>query len=71
MDILLTTINYPPEVGGAAHLYHQLALSLKNRGHEVTAPTNYPCYNVQDVPPNVIVVGNLARITRGQAVCAS
>jgi colanic acid biosynthesis glycosyl transferase WcaI len=51
MDILLITINYPPEIGGAAHLIHELASGLKERNHEVTVLTNYPCYNLKVVPP--------------------
>jgi putative colanic acid biosynthesis glycosyltransferase WcaI len=50
MDILLITINYPPEIGGAAHLIHELALSLKKRGHQVTVLTNYPSYNLKVIP---------------------
>lgn len=51
MRVMLITINYPPEIAGAAHLIHELALSLKNRGHAVTVLTNFPCYNVEVVPP--------------------
>jgi colanic acid biosynthesis glycosyl transferase WcaI len=51
MRILLITINYPPEIGGAAHLIHEMALSLKDRGHQVTVLTNYPCYNLKVIPP--------------------
>jgi colanic acid biosynthesis glycosyl transferase WcaI len=51
VDILLITINYPPEIGGAPHLIHELALSLRDRGHEVTVLTSYPRYNLSVVPP--------------------
>jgi colanic acid biosynthesis glycosyl transferase WcaI len=51
MKAMLVTINYPPEIGGAPHLIHELALSLKARGHDVTVLTGYPCYNIKVVPP--------------------
>jgi len=50
MKILLITINYPPEIGGAPHLIHELAVSLKGRGHQVTVLTGYPRHNLQEVP---------------------
>jgi colanic acid biosynthesis glycosyl transferase WcaI len=50
MDILLITINYPPEIGGAPHLIHALASNLKARGHDVIVLTGYPHYNIQEVP---------------------
>jgi colanic acid biosynthesis glycosyl transferase WcaI len=51
MRTLLITVNYPPEIGGAPHLIHELALSLRERGHEVTVLTGYPRYNLSVVPP--------------------
>lgn len=51
MRILLVTINYPPEIGGAPHLIYELACGLKAQGHGVTVLTGYPRYNVQVVPP--------------------
>jgi colanic acid biosynthesis glycosyl transferase WcaI len=51
MKVLLVTINYPPEIGGAPHLIHELALSLKGRGHQVTVLTGYPRHNLQEIPP--------------------
>ena len=51
MRILLITINYPPEIGGAPHLIYQLAIRLKARGHEITVLTGYPRYNINVVPP--------------------
>jgi len=50
MDILLVTINYPPEIGGAPHLIYELALGLQARGHVVTVLTGYPRYNLKVVP---------------------
>jgi colanic acid biosynthesis glycosyl transferase WcaI len=51
MDILLVTINYLPEIGGAPHLIHELALTLQERGHKVTVLTGYPRYNLEVIPP--------------------
>ena len=52
MKILLITINFPPEIGGAPHLIYELARSLQARGHEITVLTGYPTYNVTDLPPH-------------------
>ncbi len=51
MEVMLITINYPPEIGGAPHLIHELALSLQEQGHKVTVLTGYPRYNIKVVPP--------------------
>lgn len=51
MKVMLITINYPPEIGGASHLIHELALSLHERDHKVTVLTGYPRYNIKVVPP--------------------
>jgi colanic acid biosynthesis glycosyl transferase WcaI len=51
MKVLLVTINYPPEIGGAPHLIHGLAVSLKGHGHHVTVLTGYPRHNLLEVPP--------------------
>ena len=51
MNIAFVTINYPPEIGGAPHLIHELALSLEGRGHRVTVLTGFPRYNLKVVPP--------------------
>jgi glycosyltransferase involved in cell wall biosynthesis len=50
LNVLLVTPYYPPEIGGAAHLIHELALSLKAKGHNVTVLTGYPRYNVKVLP---------------------
>lgn len=50
MNVLLITINYPPEIGGAPHLIGALASNLKARGHDVTVLTGYPHYNLKEVP---------------------
>ncbi|OGP57436.1 MAG: hypothetical protein A2162_08600 [Deltaproteobacteria bacterium RBG_13_52_11b] len=51
LKILLVTPNYPPEIGGAAHLIYELAVSLKCKGHAVTVLTGYPRYNLKVTPP--------------------
>jgi colanic acid biosynthesis glycosyl transferase WcaI len=50
LNILLVTPNYPPEIGGAAHLIYELAASLKAKGHDVTVLTGFPSYNVKVTP---------------------
>jgi len=47
MEILIMTNYFPPEIGGASHLYYELAESLVRRGHEVTVVTGFPRYNVK------------------------
>ncbi len=44
---MLLTYYYPPEVAAAAHLYHQLATALVERGHEVQVVTGFPRYNAR------------------------
>ena len=51
MNILLVTINYPPEIVGAAHLIHELAQSLQAQKNKVTVLTAYPRYNLKEIPP--------------------
>ena len=46
MRILLITNYFPPEIGAASHLYHELGRALVRRGHEVTVLTGTPRYNV-------------------------
>lgn len=50
MNISLIAPNYPPEIGGAAHLIYELALSLKGLGHNVTVLTGFPHYNIKTLP---------------------
>ncbi len=50
MKIFLISITYPPEIGGAAHLIHGLADSLKQMGHEITVVTCFPSYNLTEIP---------------------
>lgn len=51
VQVFIVTINYPPEIGGAPHLIHELALGLRSRGHKVTVLTGYPRYNVNVMLP--------------------
>ena len=46
MRILLVSAYFPPEVGSASHLYHELATALTGLGHQVTVLTTLPGYNV-------------------------
>jgi colanic acid biosynthesis glycosyl transferase WcaI len=50
LRILLVTITYPPEIGGAAHLIHALVLGLRERGHQAAILTTYPSYNLKNIP---------------------
>lgn len=50
MKISLIAITYPPEIGGAAHLISDLALSLQARGNAVTVYTCFPTYNLKEIP---------------------
>jgi len=45
MKLLLIVANFLPEIGSAAHIYHDLGLDLVKRGHEVHEVhviTSYP-----------------------------
>lgn len=42
MKILLIVANYIPEIGAAAHIYHDLGKAFVHRGHEVDVITSYP-----------------------------
>jgi len=42
MRILLVVAYYIPEIGSAAHVYHDLAKAFVKRGHEVHIITSYP-----------------------------
>lgn len=50
MRVLILTNYFPPEIGGAAHLFYELAASLAQRGHQVTVVTGFPRYNVKERP---------------------
>ena len=42
MRILMLTERFPPEVRASGHLFHELAVGLVERGHEVGAVTKMP-----------------------------
>jgi len=42
MKLLLVVPNFFPEIGSAAHIYHDLAKGFRQRGHEVDVLTSYP-----------------------------
>jgi glycosyltransferase involved in cell wall biosynthesis len=48
MRLLILTNYFPPEVGGAAHLYYEMAETLAAAGHQVTVVTGFPRYNVKE-----------------------
>jgi colanic acid biosynthesis glycosyl transferase WcaI len=50
MKILALTRYFPPDIGTAAHLFFELCETLVQRGHEVTAVTTLPRYNLQEIP---------------------
>jgi len=44
--VLLISHYFPPEIGTASHLFYELAVGLRENGHEVTVLTGFPRYNV-------------------------
>jgi colanic acid biosynthesis glycosyl transferase WcaI len=42
LRLLLVVANFIPEIGSAAHIYHDLGVDLVRRGHEVHVITSYP-----------------------------
>ena len=42
MKILLIVANFIPEIGAAAHIYHDLGKAFVQQGHEVDVITSYP-----------------------------
>ncbi len=44
MRVLVLTNYFPPEIGAASHLFHDLAETLGERGHNVTVVTGFPRY---------------------------
>lgn len=51
-NILIITDSYPPEIRSAAQLMKDLAVGLKNRGHNVWVATSYPKYNLVESEVN-------------------
>lgn len=52
-NILIISDSYPPEIRSAAQLMKDLAVGLKNRGHNVWVATSYPRYNLIDSETSV------------------
>lgn len=50
MKILALTKYFPPDIGTASHLFFELCETLVRRGHEVTAVTSLPRYNLKKIP---------------------
>lgn len=50
MQILLLSRYFPPEIGTAANLFFELAKGLSDNGHLVTVVTNFPWYNLDEIP---------------------
>lgn len=46
MKWLMINAYFPPEIGSASFLFHELGKKLVERGHKVTVLTGYPRYNV-------------------------
>jgi len=50
MNVLILTNYFPPEIGGASHLFFELSESLARNSHRVTVVTGFPRYNIQERP---------------------
>jgi len=48
--IIILTNYFPPEIGGAAHLFYELAENMVKFGHRVTVVTGFPRYNIKKRP---------------------
>jgi glycosyltransferase involved in cell wall biosynthesis len=62
MKILMITIDFPPEVGSAAEIFHELARNMTQRGHRVTVITIFPrhyTYRITEKEPLPKVSGRL------------
>jgi radical SAM superfamily enzyme YgiQ (UPF0313 family)/glycosyltransferase involved in cell wall biosynthesis len=46
---LLLTNYFPPEIGGAAHLFYELSDSLVKKGYEITVVTGFPRWNIKQI----------------------
>jgi glycosyltransferase involved in cell wall biosynthesis len=50
VKILLISRYFPPEIGTAANLFYELATALSKKRHDVTVTTNFPWYNLKEIP---------------------
>ncbi len=48
MKLLLLSTYFPPEIGSASHLFHDMGREFVKRGHQVTVVTGYPTYNIDE-----------------------
>jgi glycosyltransferase involved in cell wall biosynthesis len=48
MKLLLLSTYFPPEIGSASHLFHDMGREFVKRGHDVTVVTGYPTYNIDE-----------------------
>ncbi len=70
MNILLISAYFPPEVGSAAHLFHDLGIEFVKRGHSVSVLTGYPAYNVdaEKLPPQYRTGKRMTETVNGMQV---
>lgn len=70
MNILLVTAYFLPEIGSAAHLFHDLGIEFVKRGHRVSVLTGYPAYNVDpdNLPSQYRSGKRLTEIVNGMQV---
>jgi colanic acid biosynthesis glycosyl transferase WcaI len=52
MKINLITNHYPPEIGGAQHLFYELIKAFSEKGHQVTVVTRFPRYLEKPMRPD-------------------
>ncbi len=50
MKILMLPRYFPPEIGAEATLFYELAEGLQKRGNSVKVITNFPWYNLKEIP---------------------
>ena len=54
MKIMALTRYFPPEIGTASHLFYELCETLVQYGHQVTAVTGMPWYNLDTIDPKYL-----------------
>lgn len=47
MRVLLLTSYFPPEIGSASHLFHDIGEALSQKGHQVEVVTGMPSYHAK------------------------